>query len=71
MRSSGIGWAGGFGRLGGIVFPALGGLALAATMPLETILGITAIPALIIAVLVFTLGVVNGGVIGGRQKAAA
>ncbi|WAT17896.1 MFS transporter [Aurantiacibacter sp. MUD11] len=71
MRSSGIGWAGGFGRLGGIVFPVLGGMALAATMPLEMILGLTAIPALIIAALVFALGVVNGGVIGGRQAAKA
>ncbi|WP_338243962.1 MFS transporter [Aurantiacibacter hainanensis] len=71
MRSSGIGWAGGFGRLGGILFPALGGLALAATLPLEMILGLTAIPALVIAALVFALGVVNGGVIGGRQGATA
>ncbi len=71
MRSSGIGWAGGFGRLGGILFPALGGLALAATLPLELILGIAAIPALLIAALVFALGWVNGGVIGGRQRAAA
>ena len=71
MRSSGIGWAGGFGRLGGIVFPALGGIALATALPLETILTLTAVPALIIAALVFALGVVNGGVIGGRQKAAA
>lgn len=71
MRSSGIGWAGGFGRLGGIVFPALGGLALAAAMPLETILGLTAIPALFIAALVFALGVVNGGVVGGRAGTRA
>lgn len=69
MRSSGIGWAGGVGRLGGIVFPALGGAALAAALPLQTIMTITAIPALIIAVLIFALGVVNGGVIGGRAKA--
>ena len=64
MRSSGIGWAGGVGRLGGIIFPALGGLALAAAMPLQTIMIATAIPALIIAALIFALGVVNGGVIG-------
>ena len=70
MRSSGIGWAGGFGRLGGIVFPALGGMALAAALPLDLILGLTAIPALIIASLVFALGVVNKGVIGGRMKTA-
>ena len=71
MRSSGIGWAGAMGRFGGIWFPYLGGLALAAALPLQTILGLTAIPALIIAALVFTLGVVNGGVIGGRQTAKA
>ena len=67
MRSSGIGWAGGVGRLGGIVFPALGGLALAAALPLQTIMLATAIPALIIAALIFTLGVVNHGKIGGGR----
>jgi len=67
MRSSGIGWAGATGRFGGIIFPYLGGLALAAALPLELILGLTAIPALIIAALVFALGVVNKGTIGGRM----
>ena len=72
MRSSGIGWAGGFGRLGGIVFPALGGLALAAALPLESIMIAAAIPALVIAALIFALGVVNGGAIGAhRAKQAA
>ncbi len=66
MRSSGIGWAGATGRLGGIVFPILGGKALEKQLSLDVILGLTAIPALIIAALVFALGVVNGGVIGGR-----
>ena len=67
MRSSGIGWAGGVGRLGGIVFPFLGGLALAAALPLQTIMFATAIPALVVAALIFILGVVNKGVIGGRM----
>lgn len=71
MRSSGIGWAGGFGRLGGIVFPALGGQALALGLALPLIMTATAVPALIIAALVFALGVVNGGKVGGRAKAAA
>ena len=66
MRSSGIGWAGATGRFGGIIFPILGGMALEAQLSLDVILGLTAIPALIIAALVFALGVVNGGVIGGR-----
>ncbi|MXP42607.1 MFS transporter [Altererythrobacter soli] len=66
MRSTGIGWAGGVGRIGGIVFPALGVLALSMTLPLQTIMLITAVPALIIGSLVFTLGVFNRGLIGGR-----
>lgn len=70
MRSSGIGWAGGVGRLGGIVFPFLGGLALAAALPLDLILGIAAIPALIIAALIIVLGKVNGGKIDARQRTA-
>ena len=70
MRSSGIGWAGGFGRLGGILFPALGGMALAAALPLQTILTLTAIPALVIATLILILGKVNGGIIGGRMAGA-
>ena len=67
MRSSGIGWAGATGRFGGIIFPYLGGLALAATLPLELIMGLTAIPALVIAVLIAILGKVNGGRIGGAN----
>lgn len=70
MRSSGIGWAGGVGRIGGIVFPALGGAALAAALPLQTIMLATAFPALVVAALIFTLGIVNRGVIGGRMLRA-
>jgi AAHS family 4-hydroxybenzoate transporter-like MFS transporter len=70
MRSSGIGWAGGVGRLGGIVFPALGGVALARALPLETIMIATAVPALLVALLIFILGIVNRGVIGGRMLRA-
>lgn len=70
MRSSGLGWAGGIGRIGGIVFPALGGAALAAALPLETIMLATAVPALVVAALIFMLGMVNRGVIGGRMLRA-
>lgn len=56
MRSSGIGWAGGTGRVGGILFPALGGYAITLTFSLETIMMLTAIPALLIAVLILVLG---------------
>ena len=68
MRSSGIGWAGGVGRLGGIVFPYLGYLALAASLPLATIMTAAAAPALVIAALMVVLGIVNKGVIGGRAQ---
>ena len=61
MRSSGIGWAGGSGRIGGIAFPYAGGLALTLLVPLETIMLIVAAPALLIAVLIFILGIVNRG----------
>jgi AAHS family 4-hydroxybenzoate transporter-like MFS transporter len=70
MRSSGIGWAGGVGRIGGIVFPFLGGIALAQALSLHTIMLATAVPALIVAALIFSLGVVNKGVVGGRMKRA-
>lgn len=70
MRSSGLGWAGGVGRFGGILFPALGGAALAAALPLETIMLATAVPALVVAALIFALGIVNRGVIGGRMRSA-
>ena len=61
MRSSGIGWAGGVGRLGGIVFPFLGGKALAWHLSLPTIMWATAVPALVIAALVFALGIAMRG----------
>jgi AAHS family 4-hydroxybenzoate transporter-like MFS transporter len=73
MRSSGIGWAGAMGRFGGVVFPALGGMALAASLQLEVIMLAAAVPALIIAALIIVLGVVNRGMIGGvaLQRAPA
>jgi len=56
MRSSGIGWAGGAGRLGGIAFPLAGGLALSAMLSLKTIMLLTAIPAVAIAGLILLQG---------------
>lgn len=46
MRSTGIGWAGGFGRVGGIVGPLLGGLAVAADLSLSQTLILVALPPL-------------------------
>ncbi len=59
MRSSGIGWAGGSGRIGGIAFPFAGGFALNALLPLQTIMLFIAAPAVIIALLILLLGIVE------------
>jgi AAHS family 4-hydroxybenzoate transporter-like MFS transporter len=64
MRSSGMGWASGIGRFGGMVFPLLGGMALAAELPLPTIMLLIALPALLVAVLIVILG------LGERRQAA-
>ena len=55
-----LGWAGGSGRIGGIAFPYAGGLALTIFLPLETILLLVAVPAVLIALLILLLGAVRG-----------
>jgi len=68
MRSSGLGWAGGWGRIAGIVIPAWAGAkALEMMLPLETVMGLIAFPAIVVAVLIIVLGISNGGKIGVRQ----
>lgn len=56
MRSSGLGWAGAVGRIGGIIFPFVGGLALATTLSLHAIMLMIAVPAVIVAGLIVLLG---------------
>jgi len=65
MRSSGMGWASGVGRFGGIVFPLVGGMALADLLPLQTIMLLVAVPAVLVSVLIAVLGV------GVKRQAAA
>jgi AAHS family 4-hydroxybenzoate transporter-like MFS transporter len=65
MRSSGMGWASGVGRFGGILFPLAGGIALGAAVPLQTLMVIIAIPCLLVTVLIAILG------IGVKRQAAA
>lgn len=65
MRSSGMGWASGVGRFGGMVFPLLGGMALRAVIPLPTIMLLIAVPALLVVVLIAILGV------AGKRQATA
>lgn len=57
VRSTGLGWASGVGRIGAIVGPTFGGVLLARELPLEQNFLIFAIPAVIsaLAMLVFAL----------------
>ncbi|HZF46730.1 MAG TPA: MFS transporter, partial [Sphingomonadaceae bacterium] len=58
MRSSGIGWAGGWGRISGIVLaPFAGAAALRMMLPLETIMMVIASAAVLVAVLIIALGI--------------
>jgi AAHS family 4-hydroxybenzoate transporter-like MFS transporter len=47
IRSTGVGWALGIGRIGSIVGPVLGGLLLARGVPIGRVFWAAAIPALI------------------------
>lgn len=55
IRSTGVGWAGGAGRIGGVILPLFGGLALASAFSLQLTLTIVAIPPFLVAVLVLFL----------------
>ena len=49
MRSTGLGWASGIGRIGAIVGPLLGGSLMAAALPLQMNFLAFAVPGLIAA----------------------
>lgn len=59
MRSTALGWAGGAGRVGGIVAPLAGGFALAQHFSLHLTLGMAAILPLSVALLALLLGYVQ------------
>ena len=56
IRSTGVGWALGIGRIGTMVGSALGGLLLALKLPIPSMFAIAALPALIAAAATFALG---------------
>lgn len=56
MRSTALGWAGGAGRVGGVIAPLYGAFAIEQNFSLQATLGIAAIGPLVVAVLVFMLG---------------
>jgi len=60
MRSTALGWAGGAGRVGGVIAPFFGAYALAENFSLQFTLALAAIGPLMVAVLVFFLGYTGG-----------
>ncbi len=56
VRSTGVGWAYGIGRIGSIVGPVLGGILLAAQWQLHSLFLVAAVPLLCAAGAVFLLG---------------
>ena len=55
MRSTGLGWAGGAGRIGGVIFPLMAGMALGAHFTLPLTMGLIALMPLVVALLVMQL----------------
>ncbi|MBB3953957.1 MFS transporter [Novosphingobium sediminicola] len=56
LRSSGLGWAGGAGRVGGVVIPLLGGFLLAHQWTLPAVMGLLAAGPLLIALMLLLAG---------------
>jgi AAHS family 4-hydroxybenzoate transporter-like MFS transporter len=56
MRSTGLGWLSGVGRIGSLIGAVVGGLLLATGLPKDQLFYISALPPLIAACAVFTFG---------------
>ena len=52
VRSTGVGWASGVGRMGGIIGPVVGGALLALSLPLQQNFMVLAVPGLLAAIAV-------------------
>ena len=52
VRSTGVGWASGVGRIGGIIGPLLGGALLALSLPFQQNFMVLAVPGLLAAIVV-------------------
>jgi MFS transporter, AAHS family, 4-hydroxybenzoate transporter len=66
IRSTGVGWALGIGRVGSIVGPLIGGLMLARQVGAEALFGLAAVPALIASAAAFLL---SRGVVRRSERA--
>jgi len=62
IRSTGVGWALGIGRIGSIVGPVFGGIMLSLHLPLTTVFLAAAIPSLIGSTAIFLMGRAQTGV---------
>lgn len=71
VRSTGLGWASGVGRIGAIVGPTLGGVLLARELPLEQNFLIFAVPAALSALAMLVFALANGRARDAMQLAAA
>ncbi|UJW77024.1 MFS transporter [Rhizobium sp. SL42] len=71
VRSTGLGWASGVGRIGAIVGPTLGGVLLARELPLQQNFLIFAIPAMVSALAMLIFAVSNARRTEAAQLAVA
>lgn len=56
VRSTGVGWANGIGRIGSIIGPLLGGAFMAASVSIQNLFLFAAVPATVAVVALVTLG---------------
>lgn len=71
VRSTGLGWASGVGRIGAIVGPTFGGVLLARELPLEQNFLLFAIPAAVSALAMLVFALANGRARDTARLAAA
>ena len=67
IRSTGVGWALGIGRIGSIVGPVVGGIMLAERWPVPKIFLAAAVPALCGSAAIYLMGRVQGGITRGHM----
>jgi len=71
MRATGLGWAGGAGRIGGILLPVMGGLAVSAHLSLQQTMAIIGVMPVIVACAVLFLRDPSTGADAPDQQSSA
>lgn len=67
IRSTGVGWALGIGRIGSIVGPAMGGYMLSRSWPLATVFLASAVPVLFGSAAIYLMGRTESGAAAHRR----